>query len=148
MQVILRSDVSSLGKRGDICDVADGYARNYLLPRGLAIRATDGAVAQGAAMRRSRDVRDAQDRAEAEAAIQDLVGRSFTVTARAGAEGRLYGSVGPAEVADAIAAQAGVTVDRRQIELDEPIKMLGEHEVALRFHPDVQGRITVAVVSG
>jgi large subunit ribosomal protein L9 len=148
MQVILRSDVSSLGKRGDICDVADGYARNYLLPRGLAIRATDGAVAQAAAMRRSRDVRDAQDRAEAEAAIQDLVGRSFTVTARAGAEGRLYGSVGPAEVADAIAAQAGVTVDRRQIELDEPIKMLGEHEVALRFHPDVQGRITVAVVSG
>ena len=148
MQVILRSDVSSLGKRGDICDVADGYARNYLLPRGLAIRATDGAVAQAAAMRRSRDVRDAQDRAEAEAAIQDLVGRSFTVTARAGAEGRLYGSVGPAEVADAIAAQAGVTVDRRQIELDEPIKLLGEHEVALRFHPDVQGRITVAVVSG
>jgi large subunit ribosomal protein L9 len=99
-------------------------------------------------MRRSRDVRDEQDRAEAEAAIQDLVGRSFTVTARAGAEGRLYGSVGPAEVADAIAAQAGVTVDRRQIELEEPIKVLGEHEVALRFHPDVQGRITVAVVSG
>jgi large subunit ribosomal protein L9 len=148
MQVILRSDVSSLGKRGDICDVADGYARNYLLPRGLAIKATDGAVAQAAAMRRSRDVRDEQDRAEAEAAIQDLVGRSFTVTARAGAEGRLYGSVGPAEVADAIAAQAGVTVDRRQIELEEPIKVLGEHEVALRFHPDVQGRITVAVVSG
>ncbi len=87
MQVILRSDVSSLGKRGDICDVADGYARNYLLPRGLAIKATDGAVAQATAMRRGRDIRDAQDRAEAEAAIQDLVGRSFTVTARAGAEG-------------------------------------------------------------
>lgn len=148
MQVILRSDVSSLGKRGDICDVADGYARNYLLPRGLAIKATDGAVAQATAMRRGRDIRDAQDRAEAEAAIQDLVGRSFTVTARAGAEGRLYGSVGQAEVAAAIAAQAGLTVDRRQIELAEPIKELGEHEVALRFHPDVQGRITVSVVSG
>jgi large subunit ribosomal protein L9 len=148
MQVILRSDVSSLGKRGDICDVADGYARNYLLPRGLAIKATAGAVTQAAAMRRSRDVREAEDRASAEEAIQGLVGRTFTVTARAGAEGRLYGSVGPAEVAEVIAAQAGLTIDRRQVELDEPIKELGDHEVALRFHPDVQGRITVSVVAG
>jgi large subunit ribosomal protein L9 len=147
MQVILRSDVASLGKRGDICDVADGYARNYLLPRGLAIKATDGAVAQAAAMRRSRDVRDAQDRATAEEAIQRLVGETFTVSARARAGGRLYGSVGPVEVADVIAAQTGLTLDRRQVELDEPIKELGDHEVVLRFHPDVQGRITVSVVA-
>jgi large subunit ribosomal protein L9 len=148
MQVILRADVSSLGKRGDICDVADGYARNFLLPRGLAMKATPGAVEQAAAMRRSRDVRDAHDRAEAEQAIQGLIGRTFTVTARAGAEGKLYGSVGPAEIADLIQAQAGLTIDRRQVELDEPIKELGDHEVALRFHPDVQGRITVSVVAG
>jgi large subunit ribosomal protein L9 len=148
MQVILRANVSSLGKRGDICDVADGYARNYLLPRGLAMKATAGAVAQAAAMRRGRDLRDAQDRATAEDAIQGLVGRTFTVTARAGAEGRLYGSVGQAEVADVIAAQAGLTIDRRQVELEEPIKQVGDHEVALRFHPDVQGRITVSVVAG
>jgi large subunit ribosomal protein L9 len=148
VKVILRSDVPSLGKKGDICDVADGYARNFLLPRGMAMPASDGAVAQAAAMRRNRDLRDAQDRAEAADAMQGIVGRSFTIAAKAGAEGRLYGSVGQAEIADAIEAQAGLTIDRKQIELLEPIKSIGDHEVALRFHDDVEGRITIAVVAG
>jgi len=93
MKVILRSDIADVGKRGDICDVADGYARNYLFPKGLAMVATDGAVNQAASMRRSRDLRDAQDRSAAEEVARTLVPRVITVKAKAGSGGRLFGSV-------------------------------------------------------
>src|SRR5690606_41589941 len=108
MKVILRADVDQLGKRGDILDVADGYARNYLVPKGLAMKATAGAVAQAASMRRARDLRDAQDRAAAEALATTLVPKVITVKARAGSEGRLLGSVAAADLATAIPEQAGV----------------------------------------
>ena len=148
MKVILRADVDGVGKRGDICDVSNGYARNFLLPRGLAIKATDGAVNQAASMRRSRDLRDAEDRSAAEEVARSLVARTITISAKAGSEGRLFGSVTPADVVDAVSAQAGVEIDRRKLLLSDPIKSLGTHSVAVRLHPDVEFPVTIEVVAG
>ena len=114
MRVILRADIAEVGKRGDICDVSNGYARNFLLPRGLAIKATDGAVTQAGSMRRARDLRDAEDRSAAEEVARALVARTITITAKAGPEGKLYGSVTAADVTAAVAAQAGVELDREE----------------------------------
>jgi large subunit ribosomal protein L9 len=147
MKVILRSDVDGVGKRGDIVDVADGYARNFLVPRGMAMKAHAGAVAQAASMRRSRDVKDAADRAAAEEIATKLVPTRISVTARAGAEGRLLGSNTAADVVDAVAAQTGIELDRRTLRLDEPIKSLGEHLVPVRLHTDVEFPVTVDVVA-
>jgi len=147
MKVILRSDVSGVGKRGDICDVADGYARNFLVPRGLAMRATPGATAQAASMRRSRDVRDAQDRSAAEAIASKLVPTRITIPVRAGTEGRLFGSVTTADIAEAVATQTGIEIDRKDLRLDEAIKSVGEHLVPARLHTDVEFPITIDVVA-
>jgi large subunit ribosomal protein L9 len=148
MRVILRADVTDLGKRGDIVDVADGFARNYLVPKGLALKATDGAEAQATAMRRARDLRDAQDRSAAEEIASALVPRVFTITAKAGSEGRLFGSVTSADIAEAVAAQANVELDRRRIVLADPIKSLGTHTVPAKLHADVEFPITIEVVAG
>jgi large subunit ribosomal protein L9 len=147
MKVILRTDVSELGKRGDILDVADGYARNYLVPKGLAMKATDGAAAQAASMRRARDLRDAQDRAAAETLATTLVPKVITVTARAGSEGRLFGSVTTADISSAIEAQTKVQIDRRKLVLAEPIKTLGTHMVPVKLHADVEFPVTIDVVA-
>jgi large subunit ribosomal protein L9 len=146
-KVILRADVDGVGKRGDICEVSNGYARNFLLPRGLAIKASDGAVNQAAAMRRARDLRDAADRSAAEEVARTLVARTITISAKAGAGGKLYGSVTSADVVSAVADQAGVELDRRQLQLADPIKALGSHQVPVKLHSDVQFPITVDVVS-
>jgi large subunit ribosomal protein L9 len=148
MKVILRTDVSELGKRGDILDVADGYARNYLVPKGLAMKATEGAASQAASMRRARDLRDAQDRAAAETLATTLVPQVITVTARAGTEGRLFGSVTAADISSAIEAQTNVQIDRRKLVLPEPIKSLGTHTVPVKLHADVEFPVTVDVVAG
>ena len=148
MKVVLRADVSRLGNKGDVLDVADGYARNYLVPRGLALKASPGVVDQAAAMRRSRDVRDASERAAAEEIATKLVPTRITVTARAGTEGRLFGSVTSADLVTAVQAQAGVTLERKRIHLEEPIKNLGTHEVPIRLHPEVEFRLPVEVVPG
>lgn len=146
LKVILRSDVSGLGKRGDIVEVSKGYVRNFLEPRGLAFAATDGAVAQAGAMRRSRDVKDAKDRESSEAIAKVLVPRSIEVMAKAGPTGRLFGSVTEAEIADAILAQTGIVLDRKDIHLDEHIKEVGTHQATARLHTDVQFPITLEVV--
>ncbi len=145
MKVILRSDVDRLGKRGDIVDVADGYARNYLMPRGLAFVATAGAVDQAAKMRRSRDLRDAADREAAQTVATTLVPKVITITAKAGAEGRLFGSVTTSDVVDAVREQTGVELQRRQLDT-EPIKSVGQHTVTAKLHSDVSFPITVDVV--
>lgn len=147
MQVILRTDLDGVGKRGDIIDVAEGHARNYLLPRGLAMKASSGAVAQAAAMRRARDLRDAADRESAETVAQALVAKVITIEVKAGQGGRLFGSVTASDVADAVEAQTGIHLDRRQLVLDEPIKALGEHVVSAKLHADVQFPVTVDVVA-
>ena len=147
MKLVLRSDVAEVGKKGDIVDVADGYGRNYLVPKGLAFRASAGVEAQATAMRRSRDVRDASDRAAAQEVATSLVPKVVTITARAGAEGKLFGSVTTHEIVEAVASQTGVELDRRQVHLDEPIKTLGTHLVPAKLHAEVEFPITVEVVA-
>src|SRR5690606_11083214 len=146
MKVILRTDVDRLGKRGNVIDVADGFARNYLVPKGMAMKATEGAIAQAAAMRRARDLRDAQDRAAAEEVATTLVPKVITVTARAGAEGRLFASITSADIATAVEEQTGVVIDRRKVVLTEPIKSVGTHVVPVKLHPEVEFPVTVDVV--
>ncbi|HLI16380.1 MAG TPA: 50S ribosomal protein L9 [Acidimicrobiales bacterium] len=146
MRVVLRSDLAGLGRRGDIVDVADGYARNHLVPSGLAIVASDKIAAQAAAMRRRRDLRDSKEREAAEAIAQRLVPMTFTVAARAGSEGRLFGSVTASDVVAAVASQAGVELDRHKLVAYEPVKTLGVHEVRVRLHPEVEFALTVEVV--
>jgi large subunit ribosomal protein L9 len=147
MRVILRTDVADLGKRGDILDVADGFARNYLVPKGLAMKASTGTAAQAEAMRRARDLRDAQDRSAAEEVATVLVSKVVTVRARAGSEGRLFGSVTASDIATAIESQTGVPVDRRKLHLDEPLKSLGTHVVPVKLHSDVEFPVTVEVLA-
>ncbi|MHB8437712.1 MAG: 50S ribosomal protein L9 [Acidimicrobiales bacterium] len=147
MRVLLRDDVHGVGKRGDIVSVSGGFARNFLLPTGRALLATDGMTEQAAAMRRARDLRDAKDRESAQAVAGVLVSATVTITARAGAEGRLFGSVTAQDLADAVAAQTGANVERRQIRLDEPIKALGTHVVPVRLHDGVDAELTVEVVA-
>ena len=148
MKVVLREDVESLGNKGDLVDVADGYARNFLVPRGLAMKATKGVVAQAESMRRNRAARDARERTAAEEVAARLEGRRIALTARAGEGGKLFGSVTPADVAEAVAAAAETEIDRRAITLDEPLKELGEVEVPVRLHPEVTATVTIEVVAG
>ena len=145
IQVVLRNDVSGLGKRGDVVDVTDGYARNYLVPRGLAMKADKGAAGQAAVMRRSRDVKDARERGAAEEIATRLVPKVITLTSRAGGEGKLFGSVTTTDVAEAVMAQTGIELDRRKLHLDEPIRVVGTHRVTVRLHADVEFPVTVEV---
>ena len=146
MKVILRQDLDGLGKRGDIVDVADGYGRNYLMPRGLALKATEGAVDQAAKMRRSRDLRDAHDREAAQTIATTLVPKIITIAAKSGSEGKLFGSITVADVVDAVREQTGVELERRQLST-ETIKTLGQHTLTAKLHSDVSFPITVEIVS-
>ncbi len=147
MRVVLRRDVDTVGKKGDVLDVTDGYARNFLLPKGLAMKATAGAESQAASMRRARAVKDARDRGAAEDVATRLVPAVITIKARAGTEGRLFGSVTASDVADAVAAQTGIELDRRRLHLDEPIKSIGTHQLTAKLHADVEFPVTVEVVA-
>ena len=147
MKIVLRADVDQVGKKGDIVDVSDGFGRNYLLPKGLAFLASTGVEAQASKMRASRDLRDANDRTAAQEVATSLVPKVVTIKARAGAEGKLFGSVTTTEIADAVAMQTGVEIDRRQLHLDEPIKTTGTHLVPAKLHAEVEFPITVEVVA-
>lgn len=146
MRVVLRNDIDNLGKRGDIREVSDGYARNYLLPKGHAIVAGSGVDAQATAMRRARDRKDARDREAGESVARVLVPAVIRIPARAGAEGKLFGSVTAADVVEAVAAQTGIELDRRRLHLEEPIRSLGVHEVPVKLHAEVEFRVTIDVV--
>jgi large subunit ribosomal protein L9 len=148
MRIVLRDDVDNVGKKGDILDVADGFARNYLIPKGKAIAATKGVQAQADAMRRSRDKKDQSDRESAEVVARTLVPTVIAITAKAGAEGKLFGSVTSTDLTDAVLAQTGVELDRRRIHLDEPIRSVGTHEIPVKLHADVEFRLTVEVTPG
>lgn len=147
MRVLLRSDVDGLGHKGDVVEVADGYGRNFLVPRGLAMVATAGAERQAEAMRRSRQQRDTADKAAAEEIARILVPAVVTVAARAGAEGKLFGSVTTADVADAVLEQFDIEIDRRNLHADEAIRELGTHSVQARLHTNVQFPVTIEVVA-
>ena len=147
MKIVLRSDVDTLGKKGDLLDVAPGYARNYLVPRGLAIFATKGAEKQAASMRRSREVRDSRERESAQALAARLASVPVQVPARAGEGGKLFGSVTAADVAAAIFATTGVEIDRRKVNLAEPLKALGPAEVEVTLHSAVRVAVMIEVVA-
>ena len=147
MKVVLRSDVDGVGTAGSVIDVADGFARNHLIPRGLALRATDGTVKQAMAMARARAARDLQERSTAERVAQELVASGVTIAARAGSGSHLYGSVTTAEIATAMSVRTGVEVDRRKLTLDAPIRTVGSHEVSAQLHPDVAFTFNVEVVA-
>jgi large subunit ribosomal protein L9 len=144
VKVVLRSDVSDVGKKGDVVDVADGFARNFLVPQGLAFKASAGAQSQADAMRRSRDIRDAADRSAAEDIARQLVPKVITVSARAGGEGRLFGSITAADIVEAVQSQTGVELDRRKLHLD-PIREIGTHLVNVKLHSEVEFPVTVEV---
>jgi len=147
MRIVLRDDVENLGKKGDLVDVADGYARNYLVPRGLALKATAGNQKQADAMRRNREVRETREREAAQTLAEQFEGRTITIKARAGGEGRLFGSVTSVDIAEAVQKQTGAEIDRRRIDLDEPLKELGGVDVQVRLHPDVLATLHVEVES-
>lgn len=147
MRVVLRDDVENVGRKGDLIEVTDGFARNYLVPRGLAMKATKGVVRQADAMRRNREAREARDREAAQALADQLSGRRIEVRARAGEGGRLFGSITAADIVDAVREQTGVEVDRRKAQLAEPLKELGAAEVPVRLHTDVEITLTVDVVA-
>ena len=145
MEVLLLKDVEQLGQTGEIKRVADGYARNFLIPRGLATMATPGAVKQAEQVRQSDARRQAKELDKAQALAQELDGRSVTFQARAGESDRLYGSITNANIAEALEEQVGKVVDRRKIELEEPLKELGMHAVTVRLAPGAEAKITVIV---
>jgi large subunit ribosomal protein L9 len=145
VKIVLRSDVSGIGRKGDVRDVANGYARNYLLPRGLAFKATPGVEAQAESMRRARALKQAGELADAKIVAELLAGSPLRITVRAGKEGKLFGSVGSADVVSAIAKQLGVTIERRQVELSEPIKAVGSYQIPVELHAELTVPVTVEV---
>ena len=147
MRIVLRDDVENLGRKGDVVDVADGYARNYLVPRGLAMKATKGVVAQAESMRRNRQAREVRDRTAAEELAGRLAAAPVTVGARAGEGGKLFRSVTTADIVAALLDSTGIEIDRRSVMLDDPIRELGETEVPVRLHAEVVVPILVAVVA-
>ena len=144
MKVLLRTDVEGLGQTGDLVEVARGYARNYLVPQGLAVEAGSGMAAQVEAMQRKRALQTAADKSDAEESAARLEGLVLQVTAKASEEGRLFGSVGVVEVVSALVDQFGLEVDRRQVSGD-PVKDLGTHGFTVRLHPEVDLQVSVEV---
>lgn len=147
MKLILTQEVSGLGAPGDIIEVKDGYGRNYLVPRGLAIRWTKGGETQVATIRRAREVREVRDLGHAQEIRSRLESLRVRLTARAGSGGRLFGSITAADVADAVKKAGGPDIDRRRVELVNPIKSAGTHKVTVRIHPEVVANVNVDVVA-
>jgi large subunit ribosomal protein L9 len=148
MKLILTADVPNLGGPGDIVEVKDGYGRNYLLPRSLAIVATRGAEKQVAAIKRAQQVRQIRDLGHAKEVAGQLGGLSVTVKAKAaGDSGRLFGSVTAADVVEAVRAAGGPALDRRAVDVPGQIKSVGKHAVTVRLHPEVTTELDVDVVA-
>lgn len=145
MKIILMEDVATLGRRGEVREVADGYARNYLLPRRLAVPATPANLQNLAQLQRQRVRTEARARQAAEATARKLAGLTFTVATRASEDGRLYGSVSVQDIAAFLEGQ-GIVLEKRRILLEEPIKALGEYRVPIRVHADVTAELAVHVV--
>jgi len=145
MKILLTQEVRSLGSPGDVVDVADGYARNFLIPRGLAQRATKGALKQVDTIRRTREVKEVRDREKAEELAASLGKLQIRVKAKAGDGGRLFGQVTPSAVAEAITKAGGPKIDKRRLHMDGPIKSLGVHKASLRLHPEVEAELNVEV---
>jgi large subunit ribosomal protein L9 len=145
MKLILTNEVTGLGEPGDVVEVKGGYGRNYLIPRGLAMRWTRGAEKQIELIRRARSAREIRSQDDAKAAAGTLSGLTVRIRVRAGAQGRLFGSVSSSDIADAVRASGGPELDRRRIEIDTPIRTVGRHQVTVRLHPEVTATLDVDV---
>ena len=148
MKLILTQEVSGLGAPGDVVDVAAGYGRNYLIPRGFAIHWTRGAEKQVDLIKRARSVREIRTLEDAQAAAGQLQRLKVRIKVRAGENGRLFGSVGPADIAAAVKSAGGPELDRRRIEVPDPIKTTGSHNVKVRLHPEVSAAVAIEVQAG
>ena len=146
MRIILQRPVEKLGAPGDVVDVADGYARNFLIPKGMAAPASKGAIRHAARLRQAHDKRIKAVLDEATSTAQRLAAASVRIHAKAGEGGRLFGSLPAHTLAQEIEKATGVAVDRRHVDLAEPIRSLGTHEVAIHLHPEVNATVTVEVV--
>jgi large subunit ribosomal protein L9 len=145
MEVLLLQDVEALGQAGDIKRVADGYARNYLIPRQMAVLATPGAIKQAEARRQAADRREVKELDEAKALAERLDGVTVSFLARAGETDRLYGSITNVAIAEALEKEIGQEVDRRKIELEEPLKELGTHAVTVKLAAEAEAKVTVVI---
>jgi large subunit ribosomal protein L9 len=147
MKVLLRSDVKGVGRRGDIVEVKSGFARNFLLPTGAGLKATDDMASQATSMRRSRDLREANDRSAAMTQKSAIEARTVTITARASANGRLFGSITENDVASAIVSQLGVGIDRANVHLTEHLKVVGPATATAHLFEGVDATVTIEVVA-
>ncbi|NLT56007.1 MAG: 50S ribosomal protein L9 [Actinomycetales bacterium] len=147
MKLILTQEVTGLGTPGDVVEVKDGYGRNYLLPRGLATPWTKGGEKQVESIRRARAKREIKSIEDARQVKGILEAKTVTLRVRAGSSGRLFGSVTPADVAEAVAAVGGPKLDRRKVEVRNAIKSTGDYTVSVRLHPDVEARVKLQVVA-
>ena len=147
MKIILQKPVENLGVPGDIVEVADGYARNFLVPRGLAIRAARGSLVHAETMTRAHLSRQIREKVEFEAMASRLISAQVTIMARAGEEGKLFGSVTPDQIAEAIRIQADIPVDKKDVHIEEPIRSLGNHEVTVHLFAEIDPVLTIQVVA-
>ena len=147
MKILLRSDVKGLGRRGDIVSVSAGHARNFLLPNDLAVVANDGTVVQAESMRKAQELKAATDRESARNLATSLSTKVITISAKAGNEGRLFGSITSAEIVKAVFDQTGITIDRKQIQLEAPLRALGDHVVVVELFTEVSTNIAVNIVA-
>jgi|BEDMetMinimDraft_2_1075160.scaffolds.fasta_scaffold02265_3 large subunit ribosomal protein L9 len=145
MKVLLIADVEKLGKAGEVKDVTDGYARNFLIPRGYAIVATPDIVTKAKQMQEATLRRKQKELAEAKELASRIEQTNIVLRVRAGENGKLYGSVTSADIADALYAQAGVAIDKRRIIIDEPIRSIGEHKAKIKLHPEVTVELNFVV---
>ena len=147
MKLILTTEVSGLGTPGDVVEVKDGYGRNYLLPQGFAIQWSKGAEKQVAVIRRAREAREIRDLGQAKEVAAQLGSLKVTLKTKAGDTGRLFGSITTSDIADAVKAAGGPLLDRRRIEIGNPIKSTGAHKVSVKLHPEVAATLDVNVVA-
>lgn len=147
MKLVLYTDVKALGRRGDVVDVADGYARNFLLPRKLAGEADKGALAKLDAQQKAHHRREAQGLADAQAAAERIESAKIRVKAKAGENGKLFGAVTNADIAAAISTAVAISVDKHKIELERQIKALGSYPIAIKLHKNVVANAVVEVVA-
>jgi large subunit ribosomal protein L9 len=147
MKLILTGEVAGLGAPGDIVEVKDGYGRNFLVPQGLAMRATKGAEKQIVSLKRARDIREVRDLAHAREIKSQLEALKVTLPTRAGAAGRLFGSVTVADVVSAVKAAGGPILDKRKVEIEAPIKTVGTHQVVVRVQGDISAKVALEVTA-
>jgi large subunit ribosomal protein L9 len=147
MKLILTREVAGLGLAGDIVDVADGYGRNFLIPRGSAIAWSKGAERQIAQIKRARDAREIRDRSHAQELKSELESLSVTLRARAGTGGKLFGSITANDIASAVKQAGGPLLDRKRIQLPGHIKTVGSHDITVDLHPDVVATVPVQVTA-